>query len=211
MAYTKPGTTRNRIYRFVRNRLLEGQPPTVREVQEEFGMRSVQSARNQLNILVREGRLIKQPGKARGFRLPEILRPGSLAPVAGSVSAGPLNVAVENIEGYIHVQSFSDESMLFALRVKGDSMIDAGILHGDIVLVRHQTEIHPGDIVVAMVDDEATVKEFWNVKGEIQLRPRNSNYPILSPEPDNLVILGKVIEVRRHLETGQLVGEHIDA
>ena len=211
MAYTKPGTTRNRIYRFVRARLLEGQPPTVREVQEEFGMRSVQSARNQLDILVREGLLIKQAGKARGFRLPGTHRPSSLAPVVGNVSAGYLNVAVENIEGYIHVQSFSDENTLFALRVKGDSMIDAGILHGDIVLVRHQADIHSGDIVVAMVEDEATVKEFWNVEGKIQLRPRNDSYPALLPNPENIVILGKVIEVRRHLEAGQLVEDHVNA
>ena len=211
MAYTKPGATRDRIYRFVRKRLLEGQPPTVREVQKEFGMRSVQSARSQLDILVREGRLIKQPGQARGFRLPNMFRPGDLAPVAGSVSAGPFNIAVEDIEGYIHVNSTSNHNVLFGLRVKGDSMIDAGILHGDIVLVRHQTEPRPGDIVVAMIDDETTVKEFWNADGEIQLRPRNDSYQTLSPKPEDLVILGKVIEVRRHLESGQLMEEHIDA
>ena len=211
MAYTKPGATRDRIYRFVRKRLLEGQPPTVREVQKEFGMRSVQSARSQLDTLVREGRLIKQPGQARGFRLPNMFRPGDLAPVAGSVSAGPFNIAVEDIEGYIHVNSTSNHNVLFGLRVKGDSMIDAGILHGDIVLVRHQTEPRPGDIVVAMIEDETTVKEFWSADGEIQLRPRNNNYQTLSPKPEDLVILGKVIEVRRHLESGQLMEEHIDA
>ena len=211
MAYTKPGATRDRIYRFVRQQLLEGQPPTVREVQKEFGMRSVQSARSQLDTLVREGRLIKQPGQARGFRLPNMFRQGDLAPVAGSVSAGPFNIAVEDIEGYIHVNSTSNHNVLFGLRVKGDSMIDAGILHGDIVLVRHQTEPRPGDIVVAMIDDETTVKEFWNADGEIQLRPRNENYQTLSPKPEDLVILGKVIEVRRHLESGQLMEEHIDA
>ncbi|MDE0310487.1 MAG: transcriptional repressor LexA [Acidiferrobacterales bacterium] len=211
MAYTKPGQTRNRIYRFVRERLLEGQPPTVREVQEAFAMRSVQSARNQLDILVREGLLIRQPGKARGFRLPGMHRPGSLVPVAGSVSAGHLNVAVEDIEGYIHVQSFSDENMLFALRVQGESMVGAGIMHRDIVLVRHQAEIHSGDIVVAMVDDEATVKEFWNMEGKIQLRARNENYPTLLLDPENVVILGKVIEVRRHLEAGQLTAGHVNA
>ncbi len=195
----------------MRERLLEGQPPTVREVQNAFGMRSVQSAKNQLDILVREGRLIKQTGKARGYRLPQRFQPGSLAPVAGTVSAGPFNVAVEDIEGYIHVQSRSDTGTVFALRVKGDSMIDAGILPDDIVVVRHQSEFKNGEVVVAMVDDEATVKVFHSDQGGIELHPRNRNYPILSPEPDRLVMLGKVIEVRRHLESGQLVAGGVDA
>lgn len=173
-------------------------------------MRAVQSAKNHLDTLVNEGRLTKEPGKARGYQLPVKIRSNTLAPVVGSVPAGPFNIAVQDIEGYIPVQTSSDENALFALRVKGDSMVDAGILHGDIVLVRHQTDIHPGDIVVAMVDDEATIKEFRRAGEKIQLHPRNDGYPVISLHPENLVILGKVIEVRRYLEGVYLIGKEIN-
>ncbi len=200
MAYTKPGVTRNRIYQFMRKRLLEGSPPTVREVQKAFRMRAVQSAKSHLDALVQEGLLLKQPGKARGYRLPTKHRMGALAPVVGKVPAGPFNIAVEDIEGYIPVQSYSSEQTIFALHVYGDSMIDAGIFDGDIVLVRHQSEIHQGDIVVAMIDDETTVKEYRRLDDRVELHPHNSRYEILVPDIENLQILGKVIEVRRYLE-----------
>jgi len=200
MAYTKPGETRRRIYQFMRRRLLDGQPPTIREVQAKFNMRSVQSARSQLNILVQEGLLAKEPGKARGYRLPVKIRKNTLIPLLGSISAGPLNTAIENIEGYLPGYLQSEDDSIFALRVRGDSMIEAGILNEDIVVVRQQREYSTGDIVVALVDDEATVKEFYRKADKVQLRPRNREYPILFPDPENLVLLGKVVEVRRYLE-----------
>ena len=200
MAYTKPGETRSRIYQFMRRRLLDGQPPTIREVQAKFNMRSVQSARSQLNMLVQEGLLAKEPGKARGYRLPGKIRKNTLIPLLGSISAGPLNTAIENIEGYLPGYLQSEDDSIFALRVRGDSMIEAGILNEDIVVVRQQQEYSTGDIVVALVDDEATVKEFYRKSDKVQLRPRNREYPILFPDPENLVLLGKVVEVRRYLE-----------
>lgn len=210
MAYTKPGVTRNRIYQFVRERLLDGEPPTVREVQAAFRMRAVQSAKSHLDALVKEGRLIKIPGKSRGYRLPATVQPNRLAPIVGRVPAGPFNIAVEEIEGYIPVQFNADEQTVFGLRVSGDSMIDAGILHGDIVLVRTETEIHQGDIVVAMIDGDATVKEFRRVDDQVQLRPHNDNYPVLSPDSEDLTIVGKVVEIRRYLEGVSLVGEGLN-
>ena len=200
MAYTKPGETRSRIYQFMRRRLLDGQPPTIREVQAKFNMRSVQSARSQLNMLVQEGLLAKEPGKARGYRLPGKIGKNTLIPLLGSISAGPLNTAIENIEGYLPGYLQSEDDSIFALRVRGDSMIEAGILNEDIVVVRQQPEYSTGDIVVALVDDEATVKELYRKADKVQLRPRNREYPILLPDPDNLVLLGKVVEVRRYLE-----------
>ena len=89
-------------------------------------------------------------------------------------------------------------------------MIDAGILHGDIVLVRTETEIHQGDIVVAMIDGDATVKEFRRVDDQVQLRPHNDNYPVLSPDSEDLTIVGKVVEIRRYLEGINLVGEGLN-
>ncbi len=210
MAYTKPGVTRNRIYQFVRQRLLDGEPPTVREVQTAFHMRAVQSAKSHLDALVKEGRLVKVPGKSRGYRLPGTAHSSRLAPILGRVPAGPFNIAVEEIEGYIPVRFNSEEQTVFGLRVNGDSMMSAGILHGDIVLVRSESEIHQGDIVVAMVDGEATVKEFRRVRNRIQLRPHNDAYPVLSPKPEDLTIIGKVIEVRRYLEAISLIDEELN-
>ncbi len=207
MAYTKPGLTRNRIYQYVRQRLLDGEPPTVREVQAAFHMRAVQSAKSHLDALVKEGRLIKATGKSRGYRLPDVTQPNRLAPIIGRVPAGPFNMAVQEIEGYVPVRHHSTEQTIFGLRVSGDSMIDAGILPGDIVLVRAGAEVYHGDIVVAMIDDEATVKEFRRIGNRIHLRPHNDAYPILSPQPEDLTIIGKVIEVRRHLEPISLIEE----
>ena len=208
MAYTKPGQTRNRIYQFVRNRLLQGRPPSVREVQEAFQMRSVQSAKSHLNALVREGRLTQEPGKARSYRLPGKAHPARrFAPLVGDVPAGRLNAALENIEGYILIHSRYEEDAVFALRVRGDSMIDGGILDGDIVIVHRDAQPRSGDIVVALVDDEATVKELRLGGGEVQLRPRNAEYPILTIAAEQLTLLGKVIEVRRFLEGVELIEE----
>lgn len=210
MAYTKPGVTRNRIYQFVQKRLLDGEPPTVREVQAAFHMRAVQSAKSHLDALVKEGRLIKVPGKSRGYRLPAAVQSSRLAPIVGRVPAGPFNIAIEEIEGYIPVQFNTDEQTVFGLRVSGDSMMDAGILHDDIVLVRTETEVHQGDIIVAMIDGEATVKEFRRVNNQVQLLPRNENYPVLSPNSEDFTIVGKVVEVRRYLEGINLTGEELN-
>ena len=211
MAYSTPGQTRNRIYRFMRQRLLEGDPPTVREVQQAFGMRAVQSAKSHLNALVKEGLLIQEPGRARGYRLPVQSASMRLAPVVGNVSAGPFNLAVEDIEGYMPVHSRLAEGSIFALRVRGESMQDAGILPGDIVVVRRQVEIRSGDIIVALVDDEATIKEYYRTSGDVELRPRNSEYPILTVHPEHLTVVGKVVEVRRFLESENLLKEEVSA
>ena len=88
-------------------------------------------------------------------------------------------------------------------------MQDAGILPGDIVVVRRQVEIHSGNIVVALVDDEATIKEYYRANGEIELRPRNSEYPILTVAPEHLTIVGKVVEVRRFLDGEDFFKEEV--
>ena len=102
---TPPGQTRAQIFRFVRERLLKGLPPTVREVQRAFGFRSVQTAREHLETLVAEGKLDKEPGKARGYRLPEESGGSfALVPLLGRVQAGALTTAVEDPDGYVPVQ-----------------------------------------------------------------------------------------------------------
>ena len=202
MGRTPAGETRERIFRFVRERLLAGQPPTTREVQKAFKFKAVQSARAHLETLVEEGRLAKQPGKARGYRLPRRgSMPTVLVPLLGRVPAGSLEAAVEDLEGYVPFQSRRSPGKLFGLRVKGESMIDAGILPGDLIIVRQQSNAESGQIVVALVEDEATVKTLRKRRNRIELHPANSKYPILLPDPHEVRILGKVIEVRRTLDT----------
>ena len=205
MAYTPPGETRRRIYRFMKERLLAGQPPTIREVQEAFGFRSVESARAQLDMLVIEGLLIKEEGKSRGYRLPGRERPPALVPLLGRVQAGRLSEAMQEPEGYLSIDTRAKADELFALRVRGESMTGAGIMPGDVVVVRRQPEAEPGDIVVAMVGEEATVKTLRRKGGRWVLLPENPDFPPIIPPPQTLVILGKVIEVRRYLEKLALI------
>lgn len=201
---TPPGQTRERIYRFVRDRLLAGNPPSIREVQRAFDFKAVESARAHLETLVEEGRLAKREGKARGYRLPDApeaaMEPPVQVPLLGRVPAGPLNLAVEEIESYLPMRSKFRGSELFALRIEGDSMRDAGILDSDVVIVRKQETADPGDIVVALVGDEATVKTLYVEGRRVELRPQNPEYAPIVPDPGELKILGTVLEVRRHLD-----------
>lgn len=213
MAHTPPGQTRERVFRFMRDRLLDGRPPTVREVRDALGFRAVESARTHLSVLVEEGRLVKRPGVARGYALPQTSGQGGvprLVPLLGRVSAGPLDLAIEEVESYLPSRCGSNDE-LFALRVRGDSMRDVGIMDGDLVIVRRQPTASSGSIVVAMIGDEATVKtlhisnghgEGGAGRGRIELRPENADYQPIVPDPDEVTILGKVIEVRRLLEGG---------
>ena len=201
MGRTPAGQTRERILRFVRDRLAGGQPPTVREVMEAFGFRSPQTAREHLDALVEDRRLKKEPHVARGFRLPgRGEAPTVMVPLLGRVPAGPFDLAIEDFEGHLPVQTRRQPGELFSLRVRGDSMKDAGILDGDVVVVRRQPRAESGNIVVAMVGDEATVKRFHMKRGRIELHPANDAYQPIVPEPDDVKILGKVVEVRRVLE-----------
>lgn len=201
MGRTPPGETREKIFAFVRARLLAGDPPTVREVQDAFGFRAVESARAHLEALVEEGRLEVVRGQARGYRLPGAPEePAKLVPLLGRVAAGNLRLAVEDPDGYVTVRHRGGGTQLFALRVEGESMIGAGILPGDIVIVRQQPRARTGDIVVALVEDEATVKRLRMQRNRIELLPENPAFSPIVPDPKSVRILGKVIEVRRKLE-----------
>jgi repressor LexA len=200
---TPPGQTREQVFQFVKNRLNEGLPPTVREVQEAFQFRSVRTAGEHLFALVEEGRLVKHPGVSRGYRLPEgaaSLHGFRPVPLLGRVQAGLPTLPLEEVEDYVPVKGRDTED-LFALRVRGDSMKNAGILQGDVVIVRSLSEAMDGDIVVALVGEEATVKRLGQKGGRVALYPENPDFePIVSP---NIAIIGKVIEVRRTLEVGR--------
>jgi repressor LexA len=199
MAHTPPGVTREKVYSFVRDRLLAGAPPTVREVQVAMGFGAVESARKQLEALVAEGRLVKQPGLARGYQLPAAFA-GDRAvrvPLLGQVQAGDLRAAIQEPDGFVMVESRYAAEDLFALRVRGESMRDAGILDDDVVIVRRQPRAEAGQIVVALVDDEATVKTFRMRRNKVVLEPANEAFAPIVLEPGAVRILGRVVEVRR--------------
>jgi len=204
MGRTPAGQTRDAVLHFVRDRILAGDPPTVREVQAAFGFRAVQSARAHLEALVASGRLVKAPGKARGYRMPATAghSPPTWVPVVGRVQAGALTTAVEEPEGYVTTRTRPGAD-LFALRVRGDSMVDAAILAGDVVVVRRQETADDGEIVVALVDDEATVKRLRLRRGRVELHAENPAFAPIVPPPGEVQILGKVVEVHRHLEPSQ--------
>jgi repressor LexA len=181
----------------------EGWTPSVREIGQAVGLNSSAAVQKQLIELERKGYIRRLHGKARSI---QIIRPlsekedGLLVPIVGEVAAGLPILAEENIEGYL---TLVDELILgkggtfFALKVKGDSMIEASILSGDYVVVRQQATANDGDIIVALVDDEATVKRFFKEVGHIRLQPANSRMgPILARD---VQILGKVVSVVRQM------------
>ncbi len=209
MGRTPAGETREKVFAFVRDRLLAGQPPTVREVQEALGFRAVRTAQQHLERLVEDGRLIAGGHRARGYRLPGSV-PGArtvLAPVLGRVPAGALDEAIEDPDGYLPVDARgATAGELFALRVRGESMTGAGILPGDLVIVRRQPTAANGDVVVARVGDEATVKTFRARGRRVELRPENPAFEPIVRDAGEVVVLGKVIEVRRILDARGVPG-----
>ncbi len=205
MAHTPAGETRREVLDFVRRRILAGQPPTTREVQQHFGFKAVQSARQHLETLVTEGKLTKQPGRARGYGLPAGTTgptgPPRLVPILGRVQAGALSEAIEAPEGYLPVSGRPADEPLFALAVRGESMSGAGILPGDLIVVRQQEKADDGTIVVALVGDEATVKRLHHRRGHIELHAENPAFAPIVPEHGAEVrVLGVVVEVHRWLE-----------
>lgn len=214
MPKTPPGQTRNRIFRFVRDRLLEGDSPSLREVQRQFGFRAVETVRAHLTALVEEGRLVKESGRSRGYRLPKRLPSRFSSPMSdwsfsrlqpvpllGEVAAGGFEEAIENPEGNLPVEipESRDLSDYFALRVRGESMSGAGILPGDTVIVERRGAPVSGQIVVALFEEEATVKRLHLGPDGMELRPENPDFNTLRPPPGSCRILGRVVELRRQI------------
>lgn len=169
----------------------KGYPPSVREICAAVGLKSTATVSYHLNELKRQGRIQGDSTKRRAISLPETQRVGRI-PLIGVVTAGLPILAVENQEGTI---PWDGDQTCFALRVRGDSMIGAGILDGDKVVVRPQPEADNGEIVVALLGDEATVKRFHRGADGVWLLPENPNYtPIDGREAQ---ILGKVKAVIR--------------
>lgn len=193
------------IYDFICNEVeLKGYPPSVREIAKAVGLASSSTVHGHLARIENKGYIRRDPTKPRAIEIldesyTEITKDSALyVPVIGKVTAGIPVTAVENVEEYTPIPSSTAHSddHLFILIIEGDSMINAGILDGDKVVVKQQTTANNGDIIVALTnEDEATVKRFYKETDHIRLQPENDTMePILL---DNVSILGKIVGLYR--------------
>jgi repressor LexA len=200
---TKPDK-RELIYLYIEAEYKKhGYSPSINEVTEHLGLSAKSNVHRQLQQLVAEGRLLNLGGRYVPSRLHESgLADVALVPLLGTVAAGSPILAVENLEGYVaYLPRFGDSKELFALKIRGDSMIEAGIFNGDIVIVEKTHEVSNGEIAVALIDDEATVKTFYREGGHIRLQPENSELePIIVSD---VVVLGRVLASMRYHKNRQ--------
>ncbi|HOW42061.1 MAG TPA: transcriptional repressor LexA [Candidatus Omnitrophota bacterium] len=189
------------VLEFIRQKIYgEHCAPTIREIAGRFGFSSTGTVRDYLKALQKKGYVAVSASKARAIVLTDA---AAGIPLVGRVAAGRPQLALEDVEGYLRPDELlgptgaGDASALFALRVKGESMTGKGILDGDTVIVRRQSRADDGDIVVALIADEATVKTLRRRHNRLLLEPANSRYkPIACDE--NTAIIGKVIRVLRN-------------
>lgn len=185
------------IYQFIKDSIENGYPPTVREICSALNIKSTSTVHKYINLLVEEGYIEKMDNHNRAIRL-KGAESGVSVPVVGNVAAGIPITAIENITDYISFTSDKTYSNpLFALKVKGESMINVGIYDGDLIVVEQMNYAENGDIVVALVDGEsATVKTFYKEDGHFRLQPENDSMePIIA---DDVEILGKVRALIRY-------------
>ena len=214
---TRAETTKKEkaILKFIETQVLEnGYPPSVREIGKAVGLSSTATVHGYLAKLTKKGYIKKEDQKGRTLRVlkggladnekpsPKPLYNGRElvdVPVIGKITAGAPILAVENVTDTFPIPiDFVGNSESFMLTVRGESMIEAGILDGDYILVKRQNSARNGQIVVALIEDEATVKTFYKEKDHIRLQPENSTMdPIIVP---NCEILGKVIGVFRKMK-----------
>ncbi|MGN0538455.1 MAG: transcriptional repressor LexA [Candidatus Fimenecus sp.] len=189
--------TQQKIYEFLCERSQCGVPPSVREIGSAVGLRSTSSVQANLDALEEAGYIERDPMLKRSIRVLGQAENVTSVPLLGTVTAGMPILAVEQIEGYIAYNGrVSRDKSLFALKVRGESMIWAGILDGDIVIAEKTPVAANGEIVVAMIEDEATVKRFYKENGHFRLQPENDAFePIITNE---VIILGKVVAVYRY-------------
>jgi repressor LexA len=187
-----------------------GYPPSVREIGEAVGLASSATVHTHLAVLQREGYLSRDPSKPRAIQVhfdPQtesrlVAAPVHNVPLVGDVAAGTGVLAEENIEELLPMpEQFTGKGPSFMLRVRGDSMVDAGIYDGDYVVVRQQPDADNGDVVVAGIGDgEATVKTYTRSDGRVVLTPANASYePMVFGAGDEITIFGKVVTVVRSL------------
>ena len=197
MAYGKISDKQREILEFIKSEILHrGYPPAVRDICEAVHLKSNSSVHSHLQTLEKNGYIRRDPTKPRAIEIIDddfnlVRREIISVPVIGSVAAGEPIFAEQNIEGYLPVlPEDMPDGEAFMLRVKGESMVKAGIFDGDRVLVKKQEHAENGDIVVALVDDSATVKTFYREDGHFRLQPENDSMkPIIL---DDVSVVGKV-------------------
>lgn len=203
MAYGKISKKQEEILSFIKSEILKkGYPPAVREICEAVNLKSTSSVHSHLETLEKNGYIRRDPTKPRAIEIIDdefslTRRETVNVPIVGTVAAGVPILARQNIENYFPIPSeFMPNTQTFMLRVKGDSMINIGINSGDLVLVEQRNDARNGDVVVALVEDSATVKTFYKEKGHVRLQPENDSMDPIIVNND-LQILGKVFGVFR--------------
>ncbi|MCQ2054997.1 MAG: transcriptional repressor LexA [Fibrobacter sp.] len=198
------------IYEYIRKYSKENRmPPTVREIGNHFDISSTNGVRSILAALIKKGYINRSPRLSRGIEIlntdndqpmEEAVSNTIEIPIVGRVAAGTPILAVQNLEGTVTIDRdfLACRTDVFALRVKGDSMINAGIFDGDLIFARQQKSAERGEIVVAQIDNEATVKYYQPLSDHIELRPANPKYrPIIVKSNKDFSIAGRVIGVMR--------------
>lgn len=202
MSYGRITDKQREILEYIKKEILNrGYPPTVRDICEAVNLKSTSSVHSHLETLEKNGYIRRDPTKPRAIEIVDdnfnlTRREFANVPLIGQVAAGQPLLAVENIESYFPIPTeFIPNAESFMLKVKGESMINAGIFDGDNILVEKCDNVHNGDIVVALIDDSATVKTFYKEDGHIRLQPENDTMdPIIVPD---CKIVGKVFGVFR--------------
>ena len=202
MSYGKISKKQQEILDYIKHEILnKGYPPAVRDICEAVHLKSTSSVHSHLETLEKNGYIRRDPTKPRAIEIIDdnfnlVRREVVNVPIVGTVAAGVPLLAVENVENYFPIPAeYMPNRDTFMLKVKGDSMVNAGILNGDCVLVQKQSTASNGDMVVALVDDSATVKTFYKEDGYYRLQPENDYMePIIV---NDVMILGKVFGVFR--------------
>ena len=191
--------TQKAIYDYLCEKAQDGIPPSVREIGAAVGLSSTSSVHANLKKLEEAGYIERDPLLKRSIRICGYNTDTSFirVPLIGTVTAGMPILAVEQIDGFIpYAGKVSADKPLFALKVRGDSMINAGILDDDIIIAEKTNTCDDGDIVVAMIEDEATVKRLYREKDGIRLQPENDAYPPIFSQ--NISVVGKVVALMRY-------------
>ncbi|MBS6195312.1 MAG: transcriptional repressor LexA [Clostridiales bacterium] len=206
MAYGKITTKQQEILEYIKHEIINrGFPPAVREICEAVNLKSTSSVHSHLETLEKNGYIRRDPTKPRAIEIVDdnfnlVRREMVNVPIVGKVAAGEPLLAIENIESYFPIPAeFMPNAQTFMLVVQGESMINAGILDGDHVIVEQCSSARNGDMVVALVDDSATVKTFYKEDGYYRLQPENDYMDPIIVRGD-LQILGKVIGVFRLMQ-----------
>ena len=202
MSYGKISKKQQEILDYIKHEILnKGYPPAVRDICEAVHLKSTSSVHSHLETLEKNGYIRRDPTKPRAIEIIDdnfnlVRREVVNVPIVGTVAAGVPLLAVENVENYFPIPAeYMPNQDTFMLKVKGDSMVNAGILNGDCVLVQKQSTASNGDMVVALVDDSSTVKTFYKEDGYYRLQPENDYMePIIV---NDVMILGKVFGVFR--------------